>query len=208
MKTINADQPFYQKKGFIITMVVALIIVIFGGGFIASSNGLNRAQQDVEESTGSVQTALQNRADLIPNLVNAVKGSQGQESAVYGKIADARTQYNQAKSSYGSANSQDQKTSAMQNQEKALNVMVSAINENYPNLKSGDQITVLMAQIEGADNRVTYQREKYNKAVRAYNNKVVSFPNSLVAGLTGHQKLQYFSADSSAQSNPVVDFNN
>ncbi|MDF7627274.1 LemA family protein [Lactobacillaceae bacterium L1_55_11] len=208
MKTINADTPIYQKKSFIITMVIAALILVLGIGFIAGSNGLNRAQQDVDESTGSVQTALQNRADLIPNLVNAIKGTQGQESAVYGKIADARTQYNQAKSAYNSADSQDQKTSAMQNQEKALNVMVSAINENYPNLKSGDQVTVLMAQIEGADNRVTYQREKYNKAVRAYNNKVVSFPSSIVASLTNHQKLHYFSADESAQSNPTVNFNN
>ncbi|CAH1853376.1 LemA family protein [Convivina intestini] len=206
MNVINNSQPFYKKKSVIISTVIGLVLVILLGSFIGSSNGLNRSQQDVDEATGSVQTALQNRADLIPNLVNAIKGSQAQESAVYGKIAEARTQYNQAKSNYQNANSQDQKTTAMEGQERALNVMVSAINENYPNLKSGDQVSTLMSQIEGADNRVTYQRLKYNKAVRAYNDKVVSFPSSIVAGMTNHQKLKYFQADSAAQSNPVVDF--
>ncbi|CAK8054539.1 LemA family protein [Eupransor demetentiae] len=200
-------QPIYKRTWFIVTMVIAALVVIFGGSFVSSSNGMNRKQQDVEEQTGAVQAALQNRADLIPNLVNAVKGSQGQESKVYGQIAEARTRYNNAKSDYDKADSQDAKTSAMQNQEKAMNVMVSSINENYPNLKSSDQMSTLMAQIEGADNRVTYQRLKYNKTVRAYNDKVVAFPSSIVAGMTNHKKMSYFAADASAQKNPEVNFN-
>ncbi|MBS9335290.1 LemA family protein [Fructobacillus sp. M1-13] len=206
MTVINEQQPFYQKRGFQITAGIGLVILIVLSLFISSSNGLNQKQQNVDAATGEIQTALQNRADLIPNLVNAVKGSQGQESAVYGKIADARTQYNQAKQSYDKASGQDQKTSAMQNQDKAFNLMVSTINENYPDLKSSDQMSTLMAQLEGVNNRVTYERKKYNKAVSDYNNSVVSFPASLVASMTGHQKMAYYQADSSAQSNPTVDF--
>ncbi|MDF7637460.1 LemA family protein [Leuconostocaceae bacterium ESL0958] len=198
--------PFYQKKGWIITAIIGLILIILIGSIIGTANGLNKKEQNVEAATGEIQTALQNRADLIPNLVNAVKGSQGQESAVYGKIADARTQYNQAKSSYDQANSQDDKTQAMQRQDRAFNLMVSTINENYPNLKSADQMQTLMAQLEGVNNRVTYERKQYNQRVQEYNNRVVSFPSSLVAAMTNHQKLAYFQADQQAQQNPTVDF--
>ncbi|CAK1240253.1 LemA family protein [Fructobacillus tropaeoli] len=206
MTIINEKTPFYKKRGWQITAVVALVFIILIGGFISSANGLSRKEQDVDAATGGIQTALQNRADLIPNLVNAVKGAQGQESAIYGKIADARTQYNQAKQSYANANDQDQKTTAMQNQDKAFNLMVSTINENYPDLKSSDQIQTLMVQLEGVNNRVTYERKVYNKAVQDYNNKVVSFPSSLVASMTNHHKFNYFTADSSAQQNPTVNF--
>ncbi|GAP03109.1 hypothetical protein FPFC_041020 [Fructobacillus pseudoficulneus] len=206
MTIINETTPFYRKRSWQVTGAVVLVFILLIGGFISSANGLSRKEQQVDAATGGIQTALQNRADLIPNLVNAVKGSQGQESAIYGKIAEARTQYNQAKQSYDSANSQDQKTSAMQSQDKAFNLMVSTINENYPTLKSADQMQTLMAQLEGVNNRVTYERKVYNQAVQDYNNKVVSFPGSLVASMTNHHKLNYFAADSSAQSNPTVDF--
>ncbi|GAP01377.1 LemA family protein [Fructobacillus fructosus] len=206
MTVINATQPFYKKRSFQILIGIGVLFLLLITFFVSGSNGLNREQQNVDAATGEVQTALQNRADLIPNLVNAVKGSQGQESAVYGKIAEARTQYNSAKQSYDNASSQDQKTSAMQSQDRAFNLMVSTINENYPNLKSSDQMNTLMAQLEGVNNRVTYERKKYNKAVQAYNNRVVSFPSSLIASMTNHQKMAYFQADSNAQANPTVDF--
>ncbi|MBS9338580.1 LemA family protein [Fructobacillus sp. M2-14] len=206
MTVINENTPFYKKRGVQVTAGIVAVFLILIMMFVSSSNGLNKQEQNVDAATGEIQTALQNRADLIPNLVNAVKGAQGQESAIYGKIADARTQYNQAKQSYDNASSQDKKTSAMQGQDRAFNLMVSTIQENYPDLKSSDQMGTLMAQIEGANNRVTYERKKYNQAVQDYNNKVVSFPSSLVAGMTGHSKMAYYQADESAQKNPTVDF--
>jgi len=86
--------------------------------------------------------------------------------------------------------------------------LVGSIKENYPDLKSNDNMRTLMAQLEGTENRINVARTRYNASVRNYNNKVVSFPSSLVASVTGHSKANYFNADDKAQTNPEVNFNN
>ena len=197
-------KEFYQKPWFYGLLVVLLLIF----GFIGMSNSLNRSQQDIDQASGNIQTALQRRADLIPNLVNAVKGSQKQEQAITKDITAARTQYYNAKSNYNNASSNEDKLNALNKQQSALNVMVGSIKENYPNLKSNDNMRTLMAQLEGTENRINVARTRYNASVRNYNNKVVSFPSSLVASVTGHSKANYFNGDDKAQINPEVNFNN
>jgi len=197
-------KEFYQKPWFYGLLVVLLLIF----GFIEMSNSLNRGQQDIDQASGNIQTALQRRADLIPNLVNAVKGSQKQEQAITKDITTARTQYYNAKSNYNNASSNEDKLNALNKQQSALNVMVGSIKENYPDLKSNDNMRTLMAQLEGTENRINVARTRYNASVRNYNNKVVSFPSSLVASVTGHSKANYFNGDDKAQINPEVNFNN
>ncbi|MCK8624515.1 LemA family protein [Apilactobacillus xinyiensis] len=202
----NTGIPFYKKRSFISLVIAALVIIFIGGGFIKTSNGLATKQQDVEAQLGQVQTVLQRRADLIPNLVNAVKGQQKQEKEVYGEISKARTEYYNSQKKYNSSNNTNDKVNALDEQSKSLNVLVGSIKEAYPNLTSSNTMHDLIVQMEGTENRISVERNKYNRVAREYNNKIVKFPGSLVAGMTGHSKVNYFSADTNAQKAPTVNF--
>lgn len=200
------NKPFYKKGWFISLTVVVVVLLGLIGGFIKSSNGMATSEQGVEEQLGQVQTVLQRRADLIPNLVNAVKGQQKQEKSVYSDIAQARTEYYNAKNKYNNSSSASDKVKALSSQERSLNVLVGSIKEAYPNLESNSNMQTLMAQLEGSENRISVERNRYNKAARAYNDKLVKFPGSVVAGMTGHHKANYFTADDNAQKAPSVNF--
>ncbi|MCK8606842.1 LemA family protein [Apilactobacillus ozensis] len=203
---VNTATPFYKKKSFISLIVAILIVIIIASGFIRTSNKLATKEQDVEAQLGQVQTVLQRRADLIPNLVNAVKGQQKQEKEVYGEISKARTEYYNSQKKYSDSNNTNDKVKALDEQSKSLNVLVGSIKEAYPNLASSNTMHDLIVQMEGTENRISVERNKYNRVAREYNNQVVKFPGSIVAGMTGHQKINYFSADTSAQKAPSVNF--
>lgn len=200
------NKPFYKKGWFISLAVVVVVLFALIGGFIKSANSMATSEQGVEEQLGQVQTVLQRRADLIPNLVSAVKGQQKQEKSVYGDIAKARTEYYNAKTKYSNASSTSDKVSALSSQERSLNVLVGSIKEAYPKLSSNSNMQTLMVQLEGSENRISVERNRYNQAARAYNDKLVKFPGSLVASMTGHKKVNYFTADTSAQNAPAVNF--
>lgn len=185
---------------------IVVILFVCGGYVMSISNSLASKQQDIEAQQGQIQTVLQRRADLIPNIVASVKGSQGQESKVYGEIAEARTQYYNANKSYDKATTTDEKTSSLAKQDSAMNIMIGSIKENYPDLKSNDQMSKLIVQLEGSENRISMERQKYNTTVKVYNNKVVRFPTSMVAGMLGKHTYQYYQADSTSQSVPAVNF--
>lgn len=200
-----------MKKSTIIWLssigIAVLVVIIAISSVIGTANSMNRNEHTAETQLSNVQVVMQRRADLIPNLVSAVAGSQAQEQKIYGAIADARTKYYNASSSYKNANSADEKTSALEKQQSALNIMVGSIKENYPNIESNDQMKTLMAQIEGTENRISVERQKYNNLVNEYNIQVTSFPDSIIAGMTNHHQLKTFTADDSAQSAPKIDFN-
>ncbi|CAI2693212.1 Protein LemA [Apilactobacillus kunkeei] len=200
------NKPFYKKGWFISLAVIIVVLFALIGGFIKSANSLATSEQGVEEQLGQVQTVLQRRADLIPNLVNAVKGQQKQEKSVYSDITKARTQYYSAKNQYNNASSTSDKVNALNTQERSLNILVGSIKEAYPNLASNSNMQTLMVQLEGSENRISVERNRYNQAARAYNDKIVKFPGSIVAGMTGHKKVNYFTADSNAQNAPSVNF--
>lgn len=200
------NKPFYQRGWFISLVVVVVVLLGLIGGFIKTSNGMATSEQGVEEQLGQVQTVLQRRADLIPNLVNAVKGQQKQEKGIYTEIAKARTEYYNAKNTYNNANSTSAKVKALSDQDKSLNVLVGSVREAYPNLASNSNMQTLMVQLEGSENRISVERNRYNRAARAYNDKLVKFPGSLVASMTGHKKVNYFTADTNAQKAPSVNF--
>lgn len=187
-------------------LVGAGVVVLLGVGAVGSVNNMTAQEQNAESQLSNVQIALQRRHDLIPNLVSSVAGSQKQEQKVYGQIADARTQYYNANKSYKNADTADDKTQALEKQESALNIMVGSIKENYPDLKSNQQVSDLMVELEGSENRVSVERQKYNNVVKSYNTTVKRFPTSILAGMTGHTALHYYQADSSAETAPTVNF--
>jgi len=146
-----------------------------------------------------VETKLQRRYDLIPNLVESVKGAMEQEQEVFGAIADARARI-------GSAQTTEEQVTASNEMESALSRLL-VIVENYPELKSNEQVTALMDELAGTENRISVERDRYNEAVQQYNNKVKRFPGSLMAGLFGFDEKSYFEAVSGAETAPSVDLN-
>lgn len=194
------------NKVLVSGLVGAGVVVLLGVGAVSSVNNMTAQEQNAESQLSNIQIALQRRHDLIPNLVSSVAGSQKQEQKVYGQIADARTQYYNANKSYKKADTADDKTQALEKQESALNIMVGSIKENYPDLKSNQQVSDLMVELEGSENRISVERQKYNNVVKSYNTTVKRFPTSILAGMTGHTALHYYQADSSAETAPTVNF--
>lgn len=194
------------NKALVGGLVGAGVVVLLGVSAVGSVNNMTAQEQNAESQLSNIQIALQRRHDLIPNLVSSVAGSQKQEQKVYGQIADARTQYYNANKSYKNADTADAKTQALEKQESALNIMVGSIKENYPDLKSNQQVSDLMVELEGSENRISVERQKYNNVVKSYNTTVKRFPTSILAGMTGHTALHYYQADSNAETAPTVNF--
>lgn len=177
---------------------IVLLVVIFVGIGISSYNGLVDAQTQVQTKASDIQTVLQRRNDLIPNLVSTVKGYATHEETVFKEVADA-----QAKLA-GATTVQDQ-GAASGELTNALNHLL-AITVNYPDLKANQSFIALQDQIEGSENRISVARQDYNAAVQTYNAKVRRFPSSIIAGMYGFKTEQSFQASDSAQSAPTVSF--
>lgn len=180
--------------GLIIGLVVVGLIVLWVIGFYNSTIRLN---EEVDNQWAQVETQYQRRFDLIPNLVNAVKGAMGQEQEVFGQIAEARTKY-------AGAASVDEKVAATNQVESALSRLL-VIMENYPQLKSIDTVTGLMTQLEGTENRISVERKRFNDMVKNYNVKIKTFPANMLAGMMGFDVRAFFEAVEEAATAPTVD---
>jgi LemA protein len=185
-----------KSKIGIIALIVVVVLVVFG---ISQYNGLAKKEQSVESQWSQVENVMQRRADLVPNLVNSVKGSMQQEQKVFDDIAKARE-------AYGSANNDSDKIKASQELDQSVGTLINVINENYPELKSNDNVQTLMTQLEGTENRISVERKRYNDVVKEYNEQVVSFPKNIFANMMGLGKKDYFKADPTASSVPSVNF--
>ena len=183
-----------MKKIYILIGVLALFAVYVWTAY----NGLVTKREAVSGQWAQVETQYQRRFDLIPNLVEAVKGTMEQEQTVFGAIADARTKYSGAQTT-------DEKAFAASEMESSF-ARLLVIMENYPQLKSAENVQTLMAQIEGTENRVGVERGRYNDAVKEYNLGLKRFPSNLVAGLFGFGNKEYFEAASAAAEAPAVQF--
>ena len=184
-----------MKKGLIIAAVVVVFALLYGFG---TYNSLVTLNVNADTQWKQVETQYQRRFDLIPNLVESVKGVMKQETAVFTAIADARTRY-------AGATTPAQKAEAANQVESALGRLL-VITENYPQLKSSDTVQTLMSQIEGTENRISVERTRYNDAVRAYNLKVMRIPSSLIAAMTGFDERAYFEAVEGSEVAPQVKF--
>lgn len=194
------------NKTLVVVGVLATIfffaVFIPGCAIVGSYNGLVGSEQSVESQWGKVETQLQRRFDLVPNLVAAVQGSMTQEQAVFGEIAQARTHYADVEKS----GTQEEKVQAANQYESAIARLLVVI-ENYPDLKSSERVHDLMVQLEGTENRISTERTRYNDEVQGYNNKVKKFPSNIVAGIFGFSEKAYFAAEDGAQTAPKVELN-
>lgn len=201
-----------MNKKLITTVIVAVVILILFGGGCSSYNGIVDADQAVQKQWGQVENQYQRRADLIPNLVNTVKGYAAHESSTLQNVTDARAgltkAYNDAQAitpEQAQANIEAYQQ-AQSNLKGALDIYVNAVREAYPDLKANENFLNLQAQLEGTENRVSTERQRYNEAVEVYNRKVLRFPGNIFAKLFGFDSKEMFKAEEGAQRAPKVEF--
>lgn len=184
-----------MKKGGLIAIG---IVVVLGLWLMGQYNGLVGLNEKVDTQWAQVETSYQRRFDLIPNLVETVKGISEQEKEVFGMIAEARTRY-------AGAATPDEQNAANDQLSGALGRLL-VIMENYPELKSAESYQTLMAQLEGTENRISVERGRYNDVVREYNTTTKRFPTNLLANVFGFGQKSYFEAADGAEQAPAVNF--
>jgi len=187
-----------MKGGLAILAVVAVIVLALGGWVVSNYNGLVSKKADVEKSCAEVDNLLQRRNDLIPNLVETVKGIAAQEQTVFIAIADARAAMAGAKTA-------DQKFEAGRQMDSALGRLLVVI-ENYPQLKSQENFLRLQDELAGTENRLSVARTRYNEVVRDFNVLVRRFPSNLFAGMFGFKEQPFYPVSATAKEVPKVSF--
>ncbi len=188
-----------MKKTWIILGIIVLAVIIFGSSCMGKYNSLVTLNESVETAWSQVENVLQRRADLIPNLVNTVKGYAKHEK-------DTFTQVTEARAKVGGATTVPDKIAANNQLTAALSRLLLVV-ERYPDLKANTNFIQLQDELAGTENRIAVERKRYNETVKQYNIFVRKFPNNLIAGLFGYSKEDvYFKADEAAKDVPKVDF--
>jgi LemA protein len=188
-----------MKKGTLVLIVLVLIALIFGGMYVSRRNQMVVKSEAVKSEWAQVDVVLQRRADLIPNLVETVKGYAAQEQTVFHDIAAARSAL------MGAQTPQD-KIAANGQLDNALSRLL-VIVENYPQLKSNENFLRLQDELAGTENRIAVERKRYNDVVQDYNTYIGLFPNNIIASLGGFQRNNaYFAASDASREAPKVQF--
>ena len=196
-----------MKKSTIILIVVAVIVVGLFLWVKGAYNGMVKADEKVQAAWSQVENVYQRRADLIPNLVATVKGYASHESETLEGVVAAR-----AKATQMTIDSENLTPEALAKYQKAQGELGSAlgkllmIQENYPDLKANQNFLDLQSQLEGTENRITVERQKFNESARTYNTMIRQFPKNIFAGMFGFEKKPYFEADEAAKTAPKVEF--
>jgi len=177
---------------------IVIIVLVVGGVFWGMYNSLVTKEQAIDGQWAQVETQYQRRYDLIPNLVESVKGYMTQEKTIFDNLADARSRY-------AGATTTDEKAVASGEVEVAL-ARLLAIMENYPVLRSIEAITSLMDELAGTENRISVERRRYNEIVLDYNTAIKTFPRNMLAGMFGFKAREYFKSVSGADEVPKVEF--
>src|ERR1700721_578785 len=190
-----------MSKGLIVVIVLGVIALALFGQYVGGKNSLVAKDQAGEAAWSQVDIVLQRRADLIPNLVETVKGYAAQEVTVFGDIAKAR-------SALLSAQTPSDKIAANGQLDGAIGRLLLVV-ENYPQLKSNENFLRLQDELAGTENRIAVERKRYNDTLQDYNTYVLRFPNNLYAGFAGYKPNDaYFKAAEGAREVPKVDFGN
>ncbi|MEA5401725.1 LemA family protein [Arcicella sp. DC2W] len=193
-----------MSKGLLIGLGVAALLLFWG---IGVRNGMATENQEVEASWAKVQTAYQRRADLIPTLVNTVKGVANFEKQTLTDVINARSGATQIKLDAKDLTPENMKKyQEAQSQLSGSLSRLMVVAEKYPELKATENFSELQSQLEGTENRIKEERDRFNDTVKGYNNKIVTFPNSLIASFSGFTTKGYFEADAGASKMPTVDF--
>lgn len=196
-----------MKKSVIILLSVVVIVAIIVISCISTYNGLVTMDESVSGQWANVETQYQRRADLIPNLVNTVKGYASHEKETLEGVVEARSQATQIK-----VDANDLTPQKLAEYQKAQGAVTSAlgkllaITENYPDLKANQNFLELQAQLEGTENRITVARKNFNDAAQAYNTAIRRFPKNIFAGMFGFDKRAYFEAAEGTEKAPEVKF--
>ena len=195
-----------MKKTIIILSIVAVIAAIVFW-FIGSYNSMVTAEENVETSWAQVENQYQRRADLIPNLVNTVKGYAAHESSTLEAVIDARSRATQI--TIDPSKATPEQLMAFQNAQGELTQALGrllALSESYPDLKANQNFLELQSQLEGTENRITVARNAFNEAARQFNTMIRRFPGNIVASMFGFEKKPYFEAEQGAEKAPKVEF--
>ena len=200
-----------MRRGTLILVIIIAIIVLVGGCAGCSAISLQRTGVRLEENIngkwGNVQSEYQRRADLVPNLVNTVKGEANFEKSTLENVVNAR-----ARATSIQVNPDDLTPEKMQQFQQAQGQLSQAlgrllmVTENYPNLRANDAFRNLQAQLEGTENRIKVARNDYNTAVQDFNSTIRRFPSNIFAGMLGFHPKPYFEAEQGSQDAPNVDF--
>lgn len=193
-----------MKKGWIVVVAIVAILVIW---FASGYNSLVKKDEAVKTAWSQVENVYQRRSDLIPNLVNTVKGYAAHESQTFENVVAAR-----AKATQTTIDPENLSPEAIEKFQSAQGELSTAlgrllmIQENYPDLKANQNFSELQAQLEGTENRIATERRNFNNTAKEYNVKVRRFPSNIIAGLFGFQQFPYFEAAEGADKAPVVEF--
>lgn len=187
-----------MKRKTLIIIVLILLVVLLASNIVGTYNELVALRENAITSFQNIDTQLQRRADLIPNLVNTVKGFTAQEQSIVDSVTEARAKL-------AGADSVSEKADANAELSGALNRLLVVV-ENYPEIKSDANFRQLSDELAGTENRIAVSRLDYNEAVRTYNTKIKSFPASIYANLFNFEELDYFEASDNAEEVPEVSF--
>lgn len=187
-----------MNKAWIAVGVILLVVVMIGGSAIGSRNRFVAQDEGVTAQWANVETVLQRRFDLIPNLVNTVKGYASHEKNLLTEVTRLRSQW-------GAAATPDDKVKIAGEMQSALSRLL-VVAENYPQLKANQNFVALQDELSGTENRISVERRRYNEAVQAYNTSIRRFPGSVWASLFGFQRRAPFESAPEASAAPRVEF--
>lgn len=193
-----------MKKSTIILIAVIAIAAIWG---VSAYNGLVKMDESVNTAWSNVENQYQRRADLIPNLVNTVKGYAAHEKETLEAVMSARSKATQM--TIDPENLTPEKLQEYQKAQGEIGAALGrllAITEAYPDLKANENFKELQAQLEGTENRISVERRNFNEVARSYNTAVRTFPKTIIAGMCGFDKRPYFEAEEGANKAPEVKF--
>ena len=197
-----------MRVGLIVLAVVAVVVIGIGMWAVGVNNALVGLDQEVQGQWAQVQNVYQRRADLIPNLVETVKGYAAHERAVLNEVTQARANATGVKLTPEALNDPKalERFQAAQNQLSGALSRLLVVVERYPDLKANQNFLALQTQLEGTENRITVERGRYNDVVRRYNTRARTFPGTIVASMFGYQPKPFFEATAESQTAPRVKF--
>ena len=191
-----------MKKSYVVLIVVAVIAIALFGWVKSTYNGMVSVEEEATTALANVQSAYQRRADLIPNLVQTVKGYASHEKETLEGVVNARSK---ATSITLNADNIKEYQQAQGELSSALGRLI-AIGEAYPDLKANENFRELQVQLEGTENRINVERNNFNKTVQTYNVAIRKFPSNLLAGIFGFEKMDKFEAAAGSENAPKVEF--
>jgi len=197
-----------MKKGWIILIAVVVVLLLIIGKIVGMYNNLVTLEEGVNQSWAQVSNQYQRRADLIPNLVETVKGYAKHESQTLEAVIQARSNATGLKVTPEVLNDPKAFAKFQQAQGEISSALsrLMAVVENYPNLKANENFLALQSQLEGTENRITVERQRFNEAVQGFNTKIRRFPTNIISGMFGFDKKLYFEAQEGAENAPKVTF--